>query len=130
MKENGSSHGELILIADDDADILDLVRFRLEQWGYGTVGARNGEEALALVREQLPDACVLDVLMPKLGGFEVVQAMRRNERTRSIPVLMLTASVRDRDVARGIEAGADDYLQKPFSSRELKARVTALLARA
>lgn len=121
--------GQLVLIADDDIDILDLVQFRLEQTGYDTVIAADGEEALRLVRERSPDVCVLDVLMPKLDGLEVLKAMRRDERTRRIPVLILTATVQDRDVARGFGAGADDYLGKPFSPRELQARVAALLRR-
>jgi DNA-binding response OmpR family regulator len=89
----------------------------------------NGEEALALVRERLPDVCVLDVLMPKLDGLEVVQAMRGDERTSAIPVLILTATPQDPDIARGFEAGADDHLRKPFNPRALQARVTALLRR-
>jgi DNA-binding response OmpR family regulator len=128
---NGSSstNGTLILIADDDPDILDLVRLRLGQVGYETVTAKDGQHALDLVRERSPDACVLDVMMPKMSGFEVVQAMRKDESLSEIPVLILTATVQDQDVARGFEVGADDYLRKPFNPRELQARVAALLKR-
>jgi DNA-binding response OmpR family regulator len=120
----------VVLVADDDPDILDLVEFRLEQPGYEIVTAKDGEEALELAREGLPAVCVLDVMMPKLNGFEVVQAMREDAATRDIPVLFLTATVQDRDVARGFEVGGDDYLRKPFNPQELQARVAALLRRA
>jgi len=122
MNESG-----VILVADDDADILNLVRFRLEQYGYETVTAADGEQALELARERDPDLCVLDVMMPKLSGFEVLQALRSDPDTDGIPVIILTATVQDRDVARGFEIGADDYLRKPFSPRELQARVAAAL---
>jgi DNA-binding response OmpR family regulator len=119
----------LILIADDDPDILELVGFRLEQAGHRTVTAIDGAEALRVAAEHPPDLCVLDVLMPKLNGFEVLRNLRESERTRDVPVVMLTASVQDRDVARGFEGGADDYIRKPFNPQELQARVEALLRR-
>lgn len=123
------SEATRILVADDDPDILELVAFRLEQAGHETARARDGEEALALARGETPSLCVLDVLMPKLNGFEVLEALRSEEATMSVPVIMLTASVQDRDVARGFEIGADDYLRKPFNPRELQDRVEALLSR-
>jgi two-component system phosphate regulon response regulator PhoB len=118
---------KLILIADDDPDVLELLRFRLNQEGYETAIATNGEEALALVRERSPDACILDVRMPKLDGLSVVRAMREDDGSSEIPVLLLTASVADRNVARGLDAGANDYMAKPFAHDELKKRVAALL---
>lgn len=127
MNGSSSTTGPRILIADDDPDILDLIRFRLGQEGYETVTATDGQQALDLAREHPPDACVLDVMMPKLSGLEVVQAMRKDESLREIPLLILTAAVQERDVARGFEVGADDYLRKPFSPRALKDRVAALL---
>ena len=117
----------LVLVADDDADILNLVRFRLEQDGYETVTAVDGEQALELARERDPDLCVLDVMMPKLTGFEVLQALRSDPNTDGIPVIILTATVQDKDIARGFEIGADDYLRKPFSPQDLQARVGAAL---
>lgn len=123
------SEATMILVADDDPDILELVAFRLEQAGHETTRARDGEEALELARGETPALCVLDVLMPKLNGFEVLKALRAEEATMSVPVIMLTASVQDRDVARGFEIGADDYLRKPFNPRELQDRVEALLSR-
>jgi DNA-binding response OmpR family regulator len=117
----------LVLVADDDRDILQLVSFRLERADYEVVQANDGEEALRLVKELRPDLVVLDLMMPKLNGYEVIREIRRDEETKAIPVILLTARVQEADVARGFEAGADDYLKKPFSPQELRARVQAIL---
>lgn len=117
----------LVLVADDDRDILQLVSFRLERADYEVVQANDGEEALRLVKELHPDLAVLDLMMPKLNGYEVIREIRRDEETKAIPVILLTARVQEADVARGFEAGADDYLKKPFSPQELRARVHAIL---
>ncbi len=119
----------LVLVADDDADIRALVTFRLERAGYDVVEASDGEEALRLAREQTPDLAVLDVMMPKLAGDEVTRRIRGDEATQQMPVILLTARVQEDDVARGFEAGADDYIKKPFSPQELRARVQAVLGR-
>jgi DNA-binding response OmpR family regulator len=119
----------LVLVADDDRDIRQLVAFRLERADYEVVEATDGEEAVRLVTELLPDLAVLDLMMPKLNGYEVTQAIRRHAETKRIPVILLTARVQEADVARGFEAGADDYLRKPFSPQELLARVQAILGR-
>jgi DNA-binding response OmpR family regulator len=119
----------LVLVADDDEDIRALVSFRLERAGYEVVEARDGEEALRLAREQAPDLAVLDVMMPKLTGDEVTRRIRGDEAMRRMPVILLTARVQEDDVARGFEAGADDYIKKPFSPQELRARVQAVLGR-
>jgi DNA-binding response OmpR family regulator len=119
----------LVLVADDDRDIRQLVAFRLGRADYEVVEATDGEEAVRLVTELLPDLAVLDLMMPKLNGYEVTQAIRRHEETKRIPVILLTARVQEADVARGFEAGADDYLRKPFSPQELLARVQAILGR-
>jgi DNA-binding response OmpR family regulator len=119
----------LVLVADDDADILALVKFRLERAGYAVLAASDGEEALRLATEQSPDLAVLDVMMPKLDGYEVTSRLRQREETRDVPVILLTARVQEADVARGFEAGADDYVKKPFSPQELGARVQAILGR-
>ena len=119
----------LVLVADDDEDIRALVSFRLERAGYEVVEARDGEEALRLAREQTPDLAVLDVMMPKLTGDEVTRRIRGDEATRRMPVILLTARVQEDDVTRGFEAGADDYIKKPFSPQELRARVQAVLGR-
>lgn len=129
MNEAGGSNDALILVADDDPDIRDIVSFRLERAGYETVTASAGDDALRLARERTPQLCVLDVMMPRVNGFEVVRELRGDPATASIPILMLTASVQDKDVAKGFETGADDYLKKPFNTSELLARVAALLRR-
>jgi DNA-binding response OmpR family regulator len=120
---------QLVLVADDDKDILALVAFRLERSGYEVVTAVDGEEALRLARERTPDLVVLDVMMPKLTGYDVTRELRADEATSRIPVILLTARVQEADVARGFEAGADDYVKKPFSPQELRARVQAILGR-
>ncbi len=119
----------VVLAADDDADIRELVKFRLERAGYEVVSASDGEEALQRAVELQPDLAVLDVMMPKMNGYEVTQEIRRSEATRAIPVILLTARVQDADITRGFDAGADDYIKKPFSPQELKARVQAILGR-
>ena len=119
----------VILAADDDEDILQLVVFRLERSGYTVLQARDGEEALALAVAERPDLAVLDVMMPKMDGFEVTRRLRAEEATKSMPIILLTARAQDADVQRGFDAGADDYLRKPFSPQELRARVQAILGR-
>ncbi|HYG97054.1 MAG TPA: response regulator [Solirubrobacterales bacterium] len=130
MNGNGNGHeAKAILVADDDQDILELVAFRLERAGYEVMTAGDGEQALAAARDRQPDLAVLDVMMPKLTGYDVVKAMRAEEGTSRIPVILLTARVQEADVSRGFEAGADDYIRKPFSPQELRARVEAILGR-
>jgi DNA-binding response OmpR family regulator len=123
------SERPVVLVADDDQDILTLVALRLERDGYEVVGATDGERALAAAFERSPDLALIDVSMPKLDGYEVARRLRRHAATREIPIILLTARVQDSDVARGIEAGADDYVTKPFSTADLRARVQAALGR-
>jgi DNA-binding response OmpR family regulator len=118
----------LVVVADDDRDILQLVALRLERADYEVVQASDGQQALQLVTELRPDLAVLDVMMPKLNGYEVTREIRRGEETQFIPVILLTARVQEVDVAHAFEAGADDYVEKPFSPEELRARVQAILA--
>jgi DNA-binding response OmpR family regulator len=119
----------LVLVADDDDDIRALIVFRLERAGYEVLPAADGETALQLATERRPDLAVLDVMMPKLDGYEVTQRLRAQEETSRMPVILLTARAQEADVARGLEAGADDYIKKPFSPQELGARVQAILGR-
>jgi DNA-binding response OmpR family regulator len=119
----------LILIADDDPDILALVSFRLERAGYEVVQARNGEEAVQVALARRPDLAVLDVMMPRIDGYEATRRLRQREETSRMPVILLTARVQEEDIARGFDAGADDYVKKPFSPQELGARVQAVLGR-
>jgi DNA-binding response OmpR family regulator len=119
----------LILIADDDPDILALVSFRLERAGYEVVQARNGEEAVQLALARRPDLAVIDVMMPRIDGYEATRQLRRQEETSRMPIILLTARVQEEDIARGFNAGADDYVRKPFSPQELGSRVQAALGR-
>ena len=119
----------VVLAADDDADILGLITFRLERSGYTVLQAHDGEEALELALTAKPDLAVLDVMMPKLDGFELTRRLRAEEATRRMPIILLTARAQEADVQEGFEAGADDYIRKPFSSQELRSRVQAILGR-
>jgi DNA-binding response OmpR family regulator len=119
----------LILIADDDPDILALVSFRLQKAGYEIVQARNGEEAVQAALERRPDLAILDVMMPRVDGYEATRRLRQHEETKRMPVILLTARVQEDDIARGFDAGADDYVKKPFSPQELGSRVQAVLGR-
>jgi DNA-binding response OmpR family regulator len=117
----------LVLIADDDPDILALVRFRLERDGYEVLSAPDGETALDLALARTPDLAVLDVMMPRLDGYEVTRRLREHGPTTTIPIILLTARVQEPDLERGFEAGADDYVTKPFSPQALGERVQAAL---
>jgi DNA-binding response OmpR family regulator len=119
----------LVLVADDDEDILTLVAFRLERAGCEVITARSGDEALRLAIEQTPDLAVLDVMMPGLDGYGVTRELRRTEETAEMPVILLTARTEDADVTRGLAAGADDYVKKPFDAHDLRERVRRLLDR-
>jgi DNA-binding response OmpR family regulator len=118
-----------VLVADDDRDVQNLVRFRLEREGVRVVTASDGEAALELAREQRPDVCVLDVMMPKLNGFEVLKELRDDEATAGIRVILLTARTGESDVDQAFDVGADDYVTKPFNPQELRQRVRAQLSR-
>lgn len=118
-----------VLVADDEEDIRELVVYRLSRAGYTVLEASDGEEAVRVAVEHVPDLAVLDVMMPKLDGYEVTRRLRETEATRLIPVILLTARGQEADVNRGFDAGADDYLKKPFDPDELVARVRAVLGR-
>ncbi len=115
-----------ILIVDDDPKIVDLVQAYLEKEGYQTLSAFDGETALKMVRENRPDLVILDVMLPRMGGFDVCRILRSESR---VPVIMLTARDDEPDKVIGLELGADDYITKPFSTRELVARVKAVIRR-
>jgi DNA-binding response OmpR family regulator len=119
----------LVLVAEDDADILDLVVFDLEDEGYEVLTARNGEEAIALALERHPDLVLLDVAMPGIDGYEVTRRLRAEETTHGTPVVLLTARAQVKDVIAGFEAGANDYVTKPFRPDELRTRLHAALGR-
>ena len=117
----------VVLVADDDEDILQLLSFRLERAGYEVVLARSGDEALRLALDRLPAVAILDGMMPGLDGFEVTRELRRADATSTTPVILLTARAQASDIARGMAAGADEYVKKPFDARDLVDRVDRLL---
>ena len=116
-----------ILIADDEPNIVVAIEFLLQQSGFEVVVARNGDEALELIAARLPDLVLLDVMMPKKNGYEVCTRIRERADWRHIKVVMLSAKGRDAEVNKGLSMGADMYVTKPFSTRELMARIKSLL---
>ncbi|MGB6221337.1 response regulator transcription factor [Haloferula sp.] len=119
-----------VLIIEDERDIADLIGFNLERAGYEVSKAHDGIEGASMALNQSPDLVILDLMLPGKDGFKVFKDMRRDARTRNIPVIMLTARAQTEDRIKGLEAGADDYLTKPFSPKELMLRVQAVLKRA
>jgi DNA-binding response OmpR family regulator len=117
----------LVLVVDDQRDILGLIKLRLEQAGYRVESASDGERALELVKSLRPNLVVLDVMLPIIDGREVTRRIRADANTAGIPVLLVSASVHEHEVKEGLDAGADDYLPKPFTANVLRERVEALL---
>ena len=118
-----------ILVVDDEPDALELVRFNLKQAGFEVCTAADGEEALKQARLALPDVILLDIMLPEVDGLEVCKILRRDSATAAIPIIMLTAKAAEIDRVLGLELGADDYVTKPFSPRELVLRIKAILRR-
>ena len=123
--ENGTP---VVLVADDDPDILTLVSLRLKKAGYGVVTAADGEEAWQAVREHRPELAIVDVRMPKMDGLELIRRIRADGQSSDMPVIALSARARDANLAEGFEAGADEYVKKPFSPRQLVDLVRAKLS--
>ncbi|MHB8883331.1 MAG: response regulator [Thermodesulfovibrionales bacterium] len=119
-----------ILVVDDEPDIIELVSYNLNKEGFETVTALDGEEALNLIRSRIFDFVILDLMLPGMQGSELCRILRNDSKTRNIPIIMLTAKGEEIDRILGLELGADDYMAKPFSPRELVARVKAVLRRA
>ena len=119
-----------ILIADDEPNIVISLEFLLKREGYEVVVAYNGVEALAGVRAERPDMVILDVMMPQRNGFEVCQDLRQDPEFKGLRIMMLTAKGRETEVSKGLALGADVYMTKPFSTKELLARIKALIDRA
>lgn len=120
---------ETILIVDDEEDILELLRVNLKNEGYNILQTMTGEEAIKIAKQSSPDLIVLDLMLPGIDGLEVTKYLRKNEATEEIPIVMLTAKGEESDVVTGLELGANDYMSKPFSPRELTARIRAILRR-
>lgn len=120
---------EKIVVIEDEPDILELLQFNLSREGYEVASAGTGTEGLATVRRETPDLVLLDLLLPGVDGLDVCRQLRSDPETREVPIIMVTAKGEESDVVLGLGLGADDYVQKPFSPRELIARVRAVLRR-
>lgn len=120
---------ETILVVDDEPDIVEIIQYNLEKSGFDVVVAADGPAALEKARDETPDLIVLDLMLPGLEGTDVCRILKQDERTRSIPILMLTAKSEEIDRIIGLELGADDYVVKPFSPREIALRIRNILRR-
>ena len=120
----------LILLIEDEEAIVTLLRYNLEREGFQVAVARDGEEGMASLAERRPDLAVIDWMLPYISGLEVCRQIRRRPETRNLPIIMLTARGEEADRVRGLDAGADDYIAKPFSTGEFVARVRAVMRRA
>jgi len=129
MRAGGTPVSELVMVIEDEKEIRDLVRYNLEKAGYRVAAAADGEEGLRQLFASRPDALVLDLMLPGMNGLEIVRELRAEPITHDLPILVLTARSAEMDKLLGFEQGADDYLTKPFSPRELVARVKSLLRR-
>lgn len=118
-----------IVIVEDEANIVELVKYNLDREGYRTLYANDGRKGLELIKQELPDLVILDLMLPELDGLSVCKQLRSDAQTKSIPIIILTAKSEEADRVLGLEMGADDYVTKPFSPRELVARVRAVLRR-
>lgn len=118
-----------ILVVEDEPGIQEVLNFNLTQHGHAVLQAEDGETALAMLRNALPDLVLLDWMLPGLSGMDVARRIRTDPRLKDIPIIMLTARAEERDKVQGLESGADDYITKPFSPRELMARIKAVLRR-
>jgi DNA-binding response OmpR family regulator len=118
-----------VLVIEDEADIRELIRYNLEQEGFSVREAATGEEGIVDARKKLPDAVLLDLMLPGIQGLEVCRRLRNMPETRRVPLIMVTAKGEEADIVAGLEMGADDYLTKPFSTRELVARLRSVLRR-
>jgi len=120
---------DTILLIEDEENIIELVKYNLEKEGYGVLSALKGEEGLELARKKKPDLLILDLMLPEIDGFEICKILKQNSQTAYLPIIILTAKGEEADKIVGLELGADDYVTKPFSPRELVARVKAILRR-
>ncbi len=120
---------ETILVVDDEEDILELLSFNLAREGYKVLKAANGEKALKIIASEIPGMIVLDLMLPGIDGLEVTRTLKSQEKTRAIPIIMLSAKGEEADIVSGLELGADDYVTKPFSPKVLIARMRAVMRR-
>jgi phosphate regulon transcriptional regulator PhoB len=129
MASGGRAMKETVLIVEDEKDIIRMLEYNLKKESFRTVSSRNGEDALGLARKERPDLIILDLMLPGMDGLEVCKALKKDRDTSHIPIIMLTAKAQESDKIVGLELGADDYVTKPFSPRELIARIKAVLRR-
>ena len=120
---------EKILIVEDEKDILKMLDYNLKKEGFRTIDANDGKEALDLAKKEFPELILLDLMLPVMDGFDVCKELKRERKTANIPIIMLTAKTQETDKIIGLELGADDYVTKPFSPKELIARIKAVLRR-
>lgn len=118
-----------VLVVEDEEDIMEVIRFNLEKEGYEVNQALSGEKALQVIENNLPSLILLDLMLPGINGLDLCRIFKQNDRTKAIPVIMLTAKSEDADIVAGLEMGAEDYITKPFSPRVLLARVRTVLRR-
>ena len=118
-----------VLVVEDEEDIMEVIRFNLEKEGYEVNQALSGEKALQVIENNLPSLVLLDLMLPGINGLDLCRIFKQNDRTKAIPVIMLTAKSEDADIVAGLEMGAEDYITKPFSPRVLVARVRTILRR-
>ena len=118
-----------ILVVEDDKSLLPMITYNIEKNGFQVKSATNGEEALLLIKEEIPSLAIFDWMIPEPNGLELCKILRRKQETSNLPIIMLTAKEQEEDKIRGLEYGADDYISKPFSPAELIARIKALIRR-
>jgi CheY-like chemotaxis protein len=118
---------KMILIAEDNPDMVNMLQMTLEHWGYDSIVAKNGKEAVDMAASQLPDLILLDMMLPKTDGFEAARLIRQNPKTHSIPMLAVTAKVFPKDREECLQNGCNDYISKPFTLEELSSQIEKLL---
>lgn len=129
LKQDKNMPRETILIVDDEEDIIELIKYNLKNEGYDILTAFTGEQAIKIARQSRPDLIVLDLMLPGIDGLEVTRYLKNNDQTKDLPIVMLTAKGEESDIVTGLELGANDYISKPFSPKELLARIRAILRR-
>ena len=119
-----------IALVEDEPDIRNIIEYNLQREGYRAVSAEDGKKGLELIRSESPDLALLDIMLPRMSGLEVCRSLKSDAKTRSIPIILVSAKGEEADVVHGLRLGADDYIPKPFSMKVLLARVKAMLRRA
>ena len=118
-----------ILIVEDEEDISNLIQYNLEKVGYNVLSVTSGEEALKVIFKKIPDLILLDIMLPGMDGLELCRSLRKESTLNHVPIIMVTAKGEEHDIVKGLELGADDYINKPFSPKVLKARIQSVLRR-